>query len=522
MKLLLPLALVVLSETVVHAHTRFTNLELDFVQPAVIGIGASVTISFDYFTDEPTGFTVVAHPYFGGEVASDTVAILPSFATGSGSGSFTFQATAAMDVDEILIYAIANDRSEVLERFFMPVEFKVRENAAWISSFSVDQPAALPHSQVVTATVEYSYNGTGDGRVWVIPHQGTPTVPNYVYSGSGPVSGAGSFTRDFRVSSGVNVPVDNVRVLMQDEGDNTLVDYRIPVRYWWSTSGVQVVSVVKDDLLGRLDIEVAYQSTEPNGLRISTSPILDVGSFSSFGTSATTPVFGTGSRSLFIDNVVPATSQTRGFMVRAFTDAGSGDIVEFEYPLELPWMRQRSVDVSNLRIWPGTVGRTSTWQLVYVSFDYEAAVVGSRRFFVRPDGPFLGGNPSPAYDSPAGSAFGWIGFDQPGDLATININVNKDGPVEEVIPLPVDLSFYEPSAAVVESLGITESGDFEVLWKATPPENYRILSGDSLPLTTEVWSGSALPTVEEILYSEPATDSHGFFQIERVLDLDRP
>lgn len=46
--------------------------------------------------------------------------------------------------------------------------------------------------------------------------------------------------------------------------------------------------------------------------------------------------------------------------------------------------------------------------------------------------------------------------------------------------------------------------------------------GEPFPVTTEVWRGTSLPTVEEILYSEPVTGSRAFFAIERVLELDRP
>ncbi len=196
-------------------------------------LGERVNISFDYDIRHPGGARIFIRPFTNGNFTPGYSASGSILFTGTGSRTVGFQINSGVNVrvDSLRITVLNDDQSELLQEFFIPVNWywstvKVT-NVAMIGS-----PFA-PNGE--NRTVEFDYATTEAAGVRVFPRPVTNggLTPGYGACGSGIYSGTGGSECGFTISAN-NQRVDHIRFrAVNPDQSETLLEILYPTNLYF-------------------------------------------------------------------------------------------------------------------------------------------------------------------------------------------------------------------------------------------------------------------------------------------------
>jgi hypothetical protein len=117
-----------------------------------------------------------------------------------------------------------HDQSALLFEKFVNVDYGVNTNSVTVTNLDPATTAHLALHQNVTVSVNYNALDAGGVYIFIRPFTNGSLTPSYAASVSPlyPV-GAGTVSATFRIDSGTNVSIDQLRIQMYNSTQSTLL-----------------------------------------------------------------------------------------------------------------------------------------------------------------------------------------------------------------------------------------------------------------------------------------------------------
>jgi hypothetical protein len=274
-------------------------------------------------------------------------------------------------------------------------------------TFSHPTPGYLPHSEFVVVTIDYKVDAAGGGRVFILPFSGGAPTPSYAVSG-GPLVGPGTGTVNlqFRITAGNHV-VDQVRVrLVSPDQSQLWLELFLPVHFIYGPSGIFTITPSRSEHSAlrheqRLDVDFAYEVSDPAGCRIFARPYTDGALTPGYAASgsAVLPQSGSASQWFSFDDDADVTH----IHFRVANHDNSATLLEFDMPYALHWRAIGVYDISFDRDYESSLHNT---QNLTASFTIDHLEAGGARVWARctTDGAITpGGAYQPSILEPVGA-----------------------------------------------------------------------------------------------------------------------
>lgn len=341
MKLTFTFLLSLLFAGLLVAQTDICGIDLlDGPRVEAYANGDRVNLEFEYSTDEPGGVRIFARPFTDGTLTPGYSASGSGLYTGHGTGTGFFTINGReVTVDEIRFQITNADQSEILREFYVPVHYEFGENGAHNFSFSENHKvASFLHGEQVSTTFDYRAQHPGGILIFVRPITDGSLTPGYSASGSPLFTGAGSFTANFTINSGLNVRVDSLRVtILNADQSQLLSEFFIPVNWYWSTVKVTDFSLAGSNFAANGENRVVsfdYATSEASGVRIFPRPVTNGELTPSYGACGS-PVF-TGSGDNDCNFTINANNaHVDHVQFQATNEDQSQTLLEIRYPTSL-------------------------------------------------------------------------------------------------------------------------------------------------------------------------------------------
>ncbi len=251
--------------------------------------------------------------------------------------------------------------------------------ANWMGGFQLDrgQSAHLGHLEEATVTFDFKVTHAGGAALFVEGMYEGVLVPGLITnpSISHPAGTEGSGGNHITYIAG-DVLVDQIRITMFGFSPSTvLLEMYLPVDYSFGSHAVNdiVLSYSSPSWIrhgDNLDIQFAYQTDEPGGVRISTRPFTDGALTPGYGASGSvlSPVGnGSGSQNFTFNGSSPHVDEVRFQMHNA---DNSILLLEFFVPVDLNW---ESSGFGNISMTPNSPECLAWDQPVSVELDYASS-----------------------------------------------------------------------------------------------------------------------------------------------------
>jgi hypothetical protein len=390
------------------------RIDLPSTRVAAFAYGERVEFSFEYSITAPGGAFIFARPYTNGALTPGYGASGSPLYTGDGVSNAFFTINGGeVVVDEIRFLITNPSQSETLREFYIPVEYHFSPDGVNNFRFSEDpEIASFLLGEQVEITFDYNISNRDGARIFVRPFTDGNLTPGYGASGSILFTGTGSRTVNFRINSGKNVHVDELRVMIlnADQSD-TLKTFYVPVNWYWSTVKISNFSIVQDNFAANGEnrtIAYDYETTEAAGVRIYPRPVTN-GSLSP-GYAACGSGLYTGSGGGSCNFTINSGNQRVDHIRFQVTNPDqSQDLLVLFQPTDLFF---GNLLIENLVTCPPSPARLLHGERVNGFFDYTNNQGENGRFFFRPAtegslSPGYGASGSPSYppNSGSGNAF---------------------------------------------------------------------------------------------------------------------
>lgn len=192
-------------------------------------LGEPVEISFDYDIRHTGGARIFIRPFTDGTFTPGYSASGSVLFTGTGSHTANFQINSGTNVrvDSLRVTILNDDQSELLQEFFIPVNWywstvKVTDVKMLGSPFA-------PNGENRTVEFDYATSETGGVRIFPRPFTNGGLTPSYGACGSGVYTGTGGSDCGFTINAN-NQRVDHIRFLaVNPDQSETLLEILYPV-----------------------------------------------------------------------------------------------------------------------------------------------------------------------------------------------------------------------------------------------------------------------------------------------------
>lgn len=295
------------SSSVSHADNSVTITNLNPATPGYLSLNQDVTVSFNYTTTETAGAYIFIRPFTNGSLTPSYAAGLsPLHPEGSGNGTATFHLTAGTNVhiDQMRIQMYNSDQSKLLFEKFVTVNYTVNTNSVSITNLNPASPGYLLLNQDATISFNYNTLEAGGARIFFMPMTEGDETPNYSGTGSPIyVLGGGTGTAKFRITTGTNVHIDQLRIRMYNEDQSVkLLETYVNVDYTVNTNSVTITNLnpaTPAHLALHQDVTVSinYNALETGGVRIYIRPFTN-GSLTPSYAASQSPLYPTGAGSV--------------------------------------------------------------------------------------------------------------------------------------------------------------------------------------------------------------------------------
>ena len=253
-------------------------------------------------------------------------------------------------------------------------------SANWLGGITFDHasPSYLPHSELVTVTIDCKVDSLEGARIHVMPFSSGQMTPNLVSDpGTLVPEGQSTVTRTFGVTSG-NHTVDQVRIRMTNAQDTmVLLEFFLPVEYIYGPYGMFNIQIEKSEysVLARgedLYIDFDFGSPGPDNVIVFIRPFFDgspVIGYSSGGGRGGSP---SGSASLRFNFGTPPKDINQVHFKMTNADQ-SVILLEFDLPVHYFW---RAIGISNYSFSRPSPSPVHNSELMEMTFDYYTQLGG--------------------------------------------------------------------------------------------------------------------------------------------------
>ncbi len=252
-----------------YAAHSISSIVITPTSPEGLLHGQNVSVTFSYYTTEPTGVRIFARPFTdGGLTPSYSAHASPLYPAGSGTGTGSFTITSgSANVDSIRFEMYDAAQTKLLMRYFVPVNFYFAGAKMSNVQFYPTSPAYFTIGERDTVRFSYTHSLVPSALMWALPFSGADYPPHFSYQGSIQIpGGSGDLTRHFTITSG-NVHVDAVILLMRDSANAVdHVQWNIPSDFWF---GSQTLTGTMD--AGERPATFALDQNYPNPFNPSTT-----------------------------------------------------------------------------------------------------------------------------------------------------------------------------------------------------------------------------------------------------------
>ena len=317
------------------------------------------------------------------------------------------------------------------------------------------------------------------------PMSGGSPTPDYFGDSEVLVSGGGIFDYDFKVSSGINVAVDAIRIQFLEPGTlAVLKEYVVPVEYYWSSAGLQPHLSALDYETGLVSVVMQYESTVQ--MRVILSPESD-GPVNDWEVSESPVLLGGGSRSQSTGILDPEDGTVTGVRVRVLAYPSDDELHNFVVPIDPPVFRKAAHHFEEVRIAPATEGEIPFHQSVTVDLDWFSEEPADKVLKVYPvveSGPTSNYVKSPAglagTSGPAAVEF-CLYNEEVYHITGVQLRLYKQSDMSVLAEYvyPVDL-WHIPAVPVTTDVTCPSGDDVHVYGGVAPATTWRIEMGDNL------------------------------------------
>ncbi|MBN2736030.1 MAG: hypothetical protein JXR70_03555 [Spirochaetales bacterium] len=293
--------------TVVAARVTITSLSP--ASPATIHLNQDVNINFSYGIGPSSGARIFIRPMTGGSLTPGYAASGSALFTGIGTGTSFFRITAGnnLHIDQLRIQVLDPDTNAVLLQSFVNVDYTVRNtNTANITLLSPSSPATISLNQDVNISFNYTIDNTDGARIFIRPMTGGSLTPAYAASGSALFSGSGTATAFFRITSGNNVHIDQLRIQILDATTNEVlhqsfvnVDYTVRNTNTARITNLSPASPATMALDQDVNINFSYTIDNTDGARIFIRPMTGSSLTPAYAASGSALFSGSGTATAF-------------------------------------------------------------------------------------------------------------------------------------------------------------------------------------------------------------------------------
>ncbi|PHI20405.1 hypothetical protein CEQ90_08065 [Lewinellaceae bacterium SD302] len=433
--------------------------------------GERAEFEFYYSTDEAAGVRIFGRPFTNG-------ALTPGFgAHGSGlnfdegtfEGWFTINSGDVV-VDEIRVTIVNDDQSEILREFYIPVEYHFGVNGVHDFSFSQnEQLASMLHNEDAVINFDYDINHPGGARIFLRPFTDGGLTPGYAASGSPVYEGEGSAMTSFTITSGLNVKVDQIRVLVTNaDQSETLEEFYLPVNWYWSNvklTNLYISGPIFPENGTEITVNFAYEVNQAGGARIFPRPVTNGDLSPNYGACVSPTYSGIGTGECDF-TITAGNHRVDHIRLTALSNDQSTTLLQIYMPVNeffgvFPITNQYSCPPAPARLFPG--------EPINLNFSYDNETGAGARIFARPftDGDFSPGysaSGSPAYATGNGTGSSFFTLNQPGEVDQIRFSLtNESQTIDHAAYLfDADYTFGDGVVSSVNSTKATAQLDWSV------------------------------------------------------------